>query len=112
MPYQNVIVKRAVINAASSGDNQIVAAVTGKKIKILSMLLIATEAVSVTVYSGLQATGDALTGAIGLGDNGGFVLNSPTNEWMHWMETTAGAKLNLYLSAAKQVSGTVLYYEE
>ena len=112
MSYQNVIVKRAAINAASSGDNEIVAAVSGKKIKVLSMLLVATEAVNATVYSGPQATGAALTGAIGLGDNGGFVLNAPTNEWMHWMETTAGAKLNLYLSAAKQVSGTVLYYEE
>ena len=112
MSYQNVIVKRAAIDASGSGDNELIAAVTGKKIKVLAVFLVATEAVAATLYTGPQASGTALTGPVGLADNGGFVLNAPANEWMHWLETAASAELNLYLSAAKQVSGSVLYYEE
>lgn len=106
-----ITVKRAKIDAASSGDNELVAVVSGKKICVLGLIMVAKEAVDVTLYSDVQASGTALTGTIALADNEGFVLPAPTNAAMHWIETAAGKKLNLYLSAAKQVSGCLLYYE-
>lgn len=106
-----ITVKRAKIDAAASGDNELVALVAEKKICVLALILVAKEAVDATFYSGAQASGTALTGAISLADNEGFVLPSPTDPRLHWIETAAGANLNLYLSAAKQVSGCLIYYE-
>jgi len=105
-------IKRAAISAAAQGDNQLVALVADKKIRVLGVFLVAKEAVDVTFYTGAQATGTPLSGTISLTDYEGFVLPPPTTPAMHWMETAAGELLNLYLSAAKQVSGCLLYYEE
>ena len=105
-------VKRAVISASAAGDNEIVAAVTGKSICVLAMLLMAGDTVTATVYSDNQSGGTALTGPMPLAANGGFVLPAPADPSACWFKTAAGKKLNLYLSAAKQVSGTVVYYEE
>jgi len=107
-----VTVKRKAISAAGNGDNQLVALVADTKIKVLALCLIAAEAVTATLYSGAQATGTALTGAIPLAANGGFVLPAPADPDAHWLETLAGKNLNLFLSAAKQVSGCLLYFEE
>ena len=98
--------KFAVINAATSGNNTIVAAVTGKKIRVLSYVLISAGAVNATFQTG--AGGTALTGALPLaaqaGASSGF---SPVGHF----ETVAAALLNLSLSAAIQVSGHVTYVE-
>lgn len=108
----SVTVKRAKIDASAGGDNELVATVDGKKICLLGVLLLAKEAVDATLYSGAQATGAPLTGALPLAENEGFVLEAPSSPEMHWIETEAGKKLNLYLSAAAQVSGCLVYYEE
>jgi hypothetical protein len=106
------VVKRAAINAAAAGDNEIVAAVTGKSICVLAMLLMAGDAVTATAYSDNQSGGTPLSGAMPLAANGGFVLPAPADPSACWFKTAVGKKLNLYLSAAKQVSGAVVYYEE
>jgi hypothetical protein len=103
-------VKRAAVSVASSGDNTLVAAVTGKKIKVVGLVLVAAGAVNVRLESG--AGGTALTGVISLAAAGdGFVLPA-TLAGQHWVETAAGALLNLELSGAVQVSGCIVYYEE
>lgn len=103
-------IKRAAISAASSGDNTLVAAVTGKKIKVLSLILVAAGDVDVRLESG--AGGTALTGVIELAAAGnGFVL-PPSFPGYHWVETAAGSLLNLELSLAVQVSGCIVYYED
>jgi hypothetical protein len=105
-------VKRTVINASAAGDNEIVPAVSGKSICVLAMVLMAGDAVTATVYSDNQSGGTALSGPMPLSANGGFVLPAPADPAACWFETVVGKKLNLYLSAAKQVSGAVVYYEE
>jgi hypothetical protein len=105
-------VKCAVINVAAAGNNEIVAAVTGKSICVLATLLMAADTVTATVYSDIQSGGTALSGPMPLAANGGFVLPAPADPSACWFKTAAGKKLNLYLSAAKQVSGAVVYYEE
>lgn len=101
---------RAVISGATSGDNTIVAAVTGKKIKVLSLVVIAAGDVDVRFESG--AGGTALTGVASLATDGnGFVL-PPSMPGYHWFETAAGVLLNMELSAAVQVSGCIVYYVE
>lgn len=98
--------KFAAIDAASSGDNTIVAAVTSKKIRVLSVFLVAAAAVTVRFESG--ASGTALTGQMQLAANGGFVL--PFSPVGHF-ESASGVLLNLELSGAISVDGSICYIE-
>ena len=103
-------IKRAVISGAASGDNTLVAAVSGKQIKVLAVLLVVTGDVDVRFES--DADGTALTGVMSLAaDGNGFVLPMSVPGY-HWFETVAGELLNLELSAAVQASGCLVYYTE
>lgn len=103
-------IKRAVISGATSGNNTIVAAVADKKIKVLSVCLVAATAVAVRFESG--ADGTALTGVMSIGATGGFILPAPTDPTCHWFETGVNTLLNMELGGAVQVSGCITYYEE
>ena len=98
--------KFAVIDDASSGDNEIVAAVTGKKVRVLALFLVASGAVTARFESG--SGGTALTGQMSLAANGGFVL--PFNP-VGWFETASATLLNLELSGATSVDGSLVYVE-
>lgn len=105
-PYQIQRVKRVAIDNASNGDNTLVAAVTGKKIRVLSIVLISTGAVTVRFESG--ASGTALSGQMALAANVGFSSGySPVGHF----ETAAGELLNLELSGATSVDGFLTYLE-
>ena len=98
--------KFAVIDDATSGDNTIVAAVTGKKIRVLQAFLVSAGTVNTRFESG--AGGTALTGQMNLIANTGFVLPfSP----LGWFETAASTLLNLELSGAISVDGSLTYVE-
>jgi len=60
------LVKHAKIDAASSGDNTLVAAVTGKKIRVLAAFFTMTGT-AVTIRFEDGAGGTALTGQMELG---------------------------------------------
>ena len=98
--------KFAWIDHAASGDNSIVAAVSGKKIRVLALFLVAAGGVTVRFESG--ASGTALTGQMNLVANTGFVL--PFNP-LGWFETGTGVLLNLELSGAVSVDGSLVYVE-
>lgn len=98
--------KFAIIDAATSGDNTIVAAVNPKKIRVLSVWFIASAAVTARFESG--AGGTALTGQMQIAANGGFVL--PFNP-VGWFETASNTLLNLELSGAVSVDGSIVYVE-
>lgn len=100
------IVKRVVVSASSSGDNTLVAAVTGKRIRVLALCLVPTGAVTVRLES--AAGGTALTGQMPLAANANFVW--PFAE-KGWAQTVAGELLNLELSGAVAVNGALVYEE-
>ena len=92
----------ASISGASSGDNAIVAAVTGKKIRVLSYAIVGAGAVSAKFRSG---TTD-ITGAMSFAANGGAAVGfSPVGHF----ETAAGSALNVNLSGAVAVAGHLTY---
>ncbi len=99
-----VSVNFADIDVAASGDNTLIAAVAGKKARILSLLLVASAAVNARFEDG--AAGAALSGQMNLTTNSGFVL--PYNP-LGWFETTANTLLNLELSGATSVDGLLTY---
>lgn len=98
-------VGRAIIDAATSGDNTLLAAQgVNNKIRVHSLFLVAAGAVNVRFESG--AGGTALTGQMNLIANTGFVL--PFNP-LGWFETAANTLLNLELSGAVSVDGSFQY---
>lgn len=94
----------AKIDNASSGDNTLVSANATKKIRVTSLFLVSAGTVTVRFESG--ASGTALTGQMNLVVNTGFVL--PYNP-AGWFETAANSLLNLELSDAVSVDGSLSY---
>lgn len=106
--YQNGTARTpafAAIDAATSGDNTLVAAAgAGNKIRVHALYLVAAGTVNARFESG--AGGTALSGQMNLVANTGFVL--PFNP-VGWFETAANTLLNLELSAAVSVDGSMVY---
>lgn len=106
--YQNGTARTpafAIIDAAGSGDNTLLAAQgASNKIRVHQLYLVAAGTVNVRFESG--AAGTALSGQMNLVANTGFVLPySPIG----WFETAANTLLNLELSAAVSVDGGFAY---
>jgi len=101
-----IVIKYAAINVAGSGNNTLVAAVTGKKIRVLSLTLVVASAVTARFESG--ASGTALTGEMQLAANAQYQLGF--NPGGHF-ETVAAALLNLELSGAIACDGHLTYVE-
>jgi hypothetical protein len=98
--------KYAKIDCALATDNEIVAAVSGKRITVCGYAVIGDGAVDAKFRSG---TTD-LTGPFGLAANGGVSYGG--NQGSPAFQTAKGAALNLNLSGAVQASGHVTYVEE
>lgn len=96
--------KYAVIDHASSGDNELVAAVTGMRIKVVALCIVAAGAVTARLESG--AGGTALTGQMALPANG--ILVWPEGGWVIG---DVGANLNLELGGAVSCDGCLVYEE-
>jgi hypothetical protein len=95
----------AVIALAASG--QVVAAVAGKRIRLLQFYLVTTLANSVKWQS--AATTD-LTGAAPLAANGGLVCPcGPGNSPMPWAITLVGEALTLNMTVGTAVGGVAIY---
>lgn len=101
--------KHSAISASSSGDNTVVAAVTGKKIKVLNYTMIAATDVSATWKSGASTS---LSGAMPLTNNSGAApsagVSTPAG-LVPLFETAQGEALVLGLSSAVLVAGHLTY---
>lgn len=99
--------KRAAVAAITTGDNTLVAAVTGRKIRLMAAVLYPTGGTG-TIRFESGAGGTALTGQMVVAANTEFLL--PYNP-VGWFETAAATLLNLELTAAGSVSGWIIYEE-
>ena len=98
------LVQRAVIDSAATGDVVVVAAVAGKRIRVVAVEFIASGVVSTkwtsaaagTTISGVQSNVDGSGQQLGLNPIG-------------WFETVAGDALVLNKTAAIQTGGSLLY---
>jgi hypothetical protein len=96
--------KFAAISAPNSGNNEVVAAVSGKKIRVLGYVLVASGAVNAK----FRSTNTDKTGLLYLAQNGG--VSAPFSPVGHF-ETAAGEALNLNLSGSVAVGGHLVYVE-
>lgn len=94
----------ASISGASSGNNTLIAAASGLKIRVISLAIVAASAVTVRFQSG--ASGTALSGIQSLITGTPYVL--PYNPAGHF-ETAVNTLLNMSLGGAVQVSGHMTY---
>lgn len=100
--------KHADVDATTSGNTQLVAAVTGKKIQVVSVLL--TNKDSSTVTTKFQsATTDITAAHMSAASGGGYSRNAGPNSWL--FETASGVALNLNLGGAGSVGCDVSYRE-
>jgi len=106
-PVSSKVLKQAVINENTAASNEIIAAVTGKKICIVNLVFTVGGEIDIT----LQSAGNALSGAMDFGGTSeprGFVSNHGDFP----LKTVAGEAFNILMSTAVQLSGYVVYYEE
>jgi hypothetical protein len=94
----------APIAVSASGVTNILAAVASKSIRVLAVQLVANAAVNIKWQSHVTPTD--LTGLAYLAANGGYVL--PYNT-AGWFQTIAGEALDINLSAAVAVGGSIVY---
>lgn len=92
----------AVINASSSGDNTIIAAVTGRAINIWQLSYTTAGAVSITYKAGSTA----LSGAYVYSGNGSDFRPYTGAPWFYIPPNTAFV---INLSGAVGIAGTVQY---
>jgi len=100
-----VIPKFAAISTAASGDNTIVAAVAGKKLRVVKYTIVTASGVSAKFRT---SSGADLSGAMALAANSGVGgAYCPVG----LLETAAGDALVLNLSGAVPVAGHLTYIE-
>jgi len=92
----------AFVTSASSGANSVVAAKTGFKHRVLSVVAVTTLANAVK----FQSASTDISATFPLGANGGLVL--PFNEH-GWFETASGEALNVNLGTATSTGVQVHY---
>jgi len=98
--------KFAKITASSSGATTIISLVSSKKLRVLSWQLVCNAAVNVKWQSHVTPTD--LTGLHYFAANGGITV--PFNPFGHF-ETVAGEALDINLSGAVAVGGSLVYVE-
>ncbi len=109
-----LVPKFANIGAAASGNNALVAAATGKKLRLLAIALIATGEVNLYFNDGTaelfaDSSNSVPLDATGSNGTGGFVLGFNP---LGWFETAdVNRPLNVHLSAAVGVCGSLVYVE-
>jgi hypothetical protein len=95
-------VQRAIITASGSGNTEVVAAHSGKKIRVVAYTLMANGTVNVKFQG---ATTD-ISGLKYLVANTGMVCGDLEKGWF---ETAAGVALNVNLSGSIAVGGEIVY---
>lgn len=100
--------KFATVAVSSSGVNQVVAAVTSKKIRLIAAYLSCSAAVNAKWQGDTSGTPVDLSGLMYGTTNSGIVM--PYNP-VGWLESAAGKNLGINLSGAIAVGGTVVYVE-
>jgi len=99
--YANVLY--APINATASGDTQIVAGVSGKRIRVIAYAIVSSATVNVKFRSN---TTD-ITGAMRIVEGGGIAHAYDGGLF----QTAVGESLNINLSANATVGGYIVYRE-
>lgn len=107
LPYKGRSVSRVSIDQGAAGQTDLVALVAGQRIYIVGAFIDVDAAGTLQFNSGTGPT--AISGAIPIAANGGFVL--PADVDNPWNFTAVGEKLGI-LTATGKAKGWLLYYTD
>lgn len=96
--------KTGYANPSALGSSAVIAAVAGKRIRVVGLVVISTAANSVNFLSAATS----ISATFPLAANGGFIL--PYNN-AGWFTTTIGEALNINMTVATATGVHVLYEE-
>ena len=94
----------AAINITGAATTTVVAAVAGKRIKVVQAALMSDGATNVSFGGGSFATG-----AFPLAPNTGFVWGPQTNEARYWYQTSVNTALTITTTGAGTIGGVLGY---
>ena len=100
------------IDTATASSNSLVAAVSGKRVRVYGLWIQAAGTVTITFE---DDDGTNLTGAITLNARATvpwYPLSNGKGEWLPYLVTQQGDGFNMLLGGAVQVSGTLWYGQE
>jgi hypothetical protein len=104
IPTQFNNIKRAFVNASSTGNNELVAAPgSGIKIRVMSVAVVAGVSANTVTF---KSASTAISADFPFAANGGMVLNENPSGWF---QTAAGEALNVSLSGATAVAVSITY---
>jgi hypothetical protein len=98
----------ASLNFNAAGDNMVVAAVGGQKVRVHRLFLVCNGAVNIQIFDGASPT-TPLTGVMNFLANGALVLDFSGEPWF---PTSTGNGFNINLSSGVQVSGRLYYIQQ
>ena len=101
-------VQQADIDATASGNTQVVAAVSGKKIRVVSVLVTNKASAKRTVKFQSSTTNITASHMVAA-DGGGYSRDALPGGWL--FETSAGEALNINLDAGGNIGCDVSYQE-
>jgi hypothetical protein len=99
---KKIVPQYALISESTAATNDLVAAVTGKKIRVLSYVLNAAGGANTITF---KSASTAISGAMDVGDNVSLVADCASGLF----ETAKGEALNLTQSGATLVAGHLTY---
>ncbi len=104
-------VKYAVVNATASGDNTVIAAVAGKKLRVVGYSTASAGTVTVKWKSGASVDLSGPMPMVAAGSGQGVLGSGTYMAEYGVLETDVGLALVLNLSAAVVVGGHLVYRE-
>lgn len=93
----------AAITFSNTGDNTVIAGVSGQTIRVWRLFFVVNAATNVTIKDGASTS---LTGAMAMAANGGFTLDLQGDPWF---VTSSGNNFVVNQSGTAQISGTIYY---
>ena len=98
----------ALVNATASGNTQVVAAVTGERIRVVGLIVSNRGTADVSIN--FQSATTAVSATWMLAANGGGIAVTTAQGWL--FQTSVTEALNINLSATGTVGCSVIYSEE
>ena len=98
-------VKHKYLDVSSMGSTELVAAISGRQINVISLAVVSKLANDIKFLSAATQ----ISATMPLGNNGGYVL--PHNLY-GWFNTEVGEALNINLSAATATGVMITYIED
>ena len=111
-PTAGYVIYAKTITASASGNTEVVAAITGKKIKVIAYELIANGDTNVKFQSSTNDISGSTLWYLATNSGVAKPVTMINNQPIVLLQTNSGEALNVNLSASQSVSGSVLYYVE